>query len=73
MTTLMLYNADNEIFTRTDSIWNEIINSSYNLDIHIILGLIYAYIETMFFDEVIQIIHQPVSYSKNGFMFTIIC
>nr|KAJ0191467.1 hypothetical protein LSAT_V11C800436840 [Lactuca sativa] len=58
MTTLMLYNANNRFFTQADSIWNEIINSSYNLDIQRILGLIDAYIEGRLFDEVIQIIHQ---------------
>ncbi|KAL7596772.1 pentatricopeptide repeat-containing protein At3g42630 [Lactuca sativa] len=58
MTTLMLYNANNGFFTQADSIWNEIINSCYNLDIHTVLGLIDAYIERRLFDEVIQIIHQ---------------
>ncbi|CAH1452743.1 unnamed protein product [Lactuca virosa] len=37
--------SDNGFFTQTDSIWNEIINNSYNLNIDIILVLIDAYIE----------------------------
>ncbi|KAL4571171.1 hypothetical protein LXL04_017922 [Taraxacum kok-saghyz] len=58
MSALMLYYANNGFFHEANSIWHEIINSSYNLDIDIVMALIDAYIESGLFDEVIQVINQ---------------
>ncbi|KVI11868.1 Pentatricopeptide repeat-containing protein, partial [Cynara cardunculus var. scolymus] len=58
LTALMLYYANNGFLAEADAIWNEIINSSYSLDLHIVSELIDAYIGMGFFDEVIRIIRQ---------------
>lgn len=58
LTALMLCYANNGFFTQADALWNDIINSSYNLDAHVVSDLIDAYIAIGLFDEVTRIVHQ---------------
>ncbi|XP_076954285.1 pentatricopeptide repeat-containing protein At3g42630-like [Bidens hawaiensis] len=54
----MLYYADNGFFTQADAVWNELINSAYSLDIHVVANIIDAYIQARLFKEVIRIVRQ---------------
>ncbi|KAI7746653.1 hypothetical protein M8C21_030233 [Ambrosia artemisiifolia] len=58
LTTLMLYYANNGFFTQADALWHAIINSAYNLDIHLVSGLIDAYVRAGLFNEVLRIVQQ---------------
>ncbi|XP_071725444.1 pentatricopeptide repeat-containing protein At3g42630 [Rutidosis leptorrhynchoides] len=55
---LMLYYANNGNFTQANALWHDIINSSYNLDIHVVSQLIDAYMKVGLFDEVIRTVRQ---------------
>lgn len=58
LTALMLHYANNGFFTQADALWHAIINSAYDLDIHVVLSLIDAYIEAGLFYEVRRIVHE---------------
>ncbi|KAK1434816.1 hypothetical protein QVD17_00570 [Tagetes erecta] len=58
LTSLMLYYANNGFFTRADALWHTIINSAYDLHIHVVSNLIDAYIGAGLFYEVSRIVHE---------------
>ncbi|KAD2197634.1 hypothetical protein E3N88_41662 [Mikania micrantha] len=58
LTALMMYYAKNGFFTQANALWHEILNSAYNLDIHVVSDLIDAYIGAGIFNEVIRIVHE---------------
>ncbi|KAL7195934.1 hypothetical protein ACSBR1_036042 [Camellia fascicularis] len=65
LSALMLCYADNGLFHEAQAIWDEVLNSSFRPNIHIISELIEAYGRMGRFDDVTRILHQASLRDSN--------
>ncbi|CAL5419656.1 unnamed protein product [Camellia sinensis] len=65
LSALMLCYADNGLFHEAQAIWDEVLNSSFRPNIHIISKLIEAYGRMGRFDDVTRILHQASLRDSN--------
>lgn len=65
LSALMLCYADNGLFHEAQAIWDELLNSSFRPNIHIISELIEAYGRMGRFDDVTRILHQASLRDSN--------